>query len=191
MSFINYISIITIPFTIFFIISYGLSEKINVFDTFIEGCKEGISTVVKIFPTLISFFLAINALRNSGIFDLLANILSSILLFFSIPTEILPLILIRPISGSGATAVALDIMKCHGVDSTLRNDYILYNRIYRNNFIYNCNLHSFSKNKKNKICALCCTNCRCSRHALFNNFMSNYVVKFFLTLVYFCYIMFV
>ena len=105
MNFVNYISIIAVPFVIFFIILYGLSEKIKVFDTFIDGCKEGINTVIKIFPTLIALFLAISALRNSGILDLISNILSPILKALTIPSEILPLILIRPISGSGTKHV--------------------------------------------------------------------------------------
>ena len=141
MNFVNYISIIAVPFVIFFIILYGLSEKIKVFDTFIDGCKEGINTVIKIFPTLIALFLAISALRNSGILDLISNILSPILKALTIPSEILPLILIRPISGSGATAVALDIMKKYGVDSNLRNYFLLYYGVYRNHIIYYCNLY--------------------------------------------------
>lgn len=141
MSFVYYISIIAVPFIIFFIVSYGLSEKIKVFDTFLEGCKEGIQTVIKIFPTLIALFLAISALRNSGILDLISTILSPVLKVLSIPSELLPLILIRPISGSGATAVAMDIMQNYGVDSFIRCHFINYHGIYRNNFIYYCTLY--------------------------------------------------
>ena len=130
MSFINYISTIAIPFTIFFIIIYGLLEKIQVFDVFLDGCKDGISTVLQIFPTLVGLFLCINALRSSGILDSLSNALSPLLSIFSIPSEILPLIIIRPISGSGATAVAIDIMKTYGVDTLVRkyclNNYWFY-----------------------------------------------------------------
>lgn len=120
MNFISYVSIMAVPFVIFFIVSYGLSEKLKVFDVFLDGCKEGIETVIKIFPTLIALFLAISALRNSGILDLFSNILSPILNFYKIPSELLPLVLIRPISGSGATVVAMDIMEKYGVDTILR-----------------------------------------------------------------------
>lgn len=126
MNIVNYISIASVPFIIFFIISYGISEKIKVFDVFLDGCKEGIKTVIQIFPTLIALFLAISALRNSGIIELISNILSPILKLLMIPCELLPLILIRPISGSGATAIALDIMQNYGVDNTLRNNGIYY-----------------------------------------------------------------
>lgn len=130
MNIINYISMIAIPFIIFFIISYGLSEKVKVFDSFLVGSKEGIDTVIKIFPTLVGLFLAISALRNSGILDLLASFLSPLLNLFSIPKEILPLILVRPISGSASTAVAMNIMENYGVDTIIRNDCIYYYGFY-------------------------------------------------------------
>ena len=120
MSIINYISIIAVPFTIVYIITYGFAEKVKVFDSFLVGSKEGIKTVIKIFPTLIALFLAINALRSSGILELIQNILSPILNIVKIPCELLPLMLVRPISGSASTAVALDIMKNCGVDSVIR-----------------------------------------------------------------------
>lgn len=188
---VNYISIIAVPFVVFFIVAYGLSEKVKVFDSFIEGAKEGINTVIKIFPTLIALFLAISALRNSGILDIISTALSPILSFFRIPSEILPLILIRPISGSGATAVAMDIMKNYGVDTIIRNDCIYYNGFNGNNSIYNSSIHKCSWHKKDKICFGCCTYCRRSRDANFSDFLSNFVVDFFLTFVNFCNIMFI
>lgn len=119
MAIITYISTIAVPFVIFFIISYGLSEKIKVFDSFLIGCKEGIDTVIKIFPTLIGLFLAIAALRTSGILDLLSSIVSPLLNIIKFPVEVLPLALVRPISGSASTAVALNIMEKYGVDSII------------------------------------------------------------------------
>lgn len=86
---------------------------------FCLGVKEGINTVISIFPTLIALFLAISALRTSGILDLLQNTLSPFLKLLNIPSEVFPLMLIRPISGSASTAVALDIMKNSGVDSII------------------------------------------------------------------------
>lgn len=127
---VNYISIIAVPFIILFIISYGLTEKVKVFDSFLVGCKKGIKTVIKIFPTLIALFLAINALQNSGFLTLIGNIFSPILNVFKIPCEILPLMLVRPISGSAATAVATNIMETYGVDTIIRfyyfNNYGIY-----------------------------------------------------------------
>lgn len=119
MFFINYISISAMPIIIFVIVFYGLFEKNNVYDDFLEGVKEGIEIVVNIFPTLIGLFVAIGALRSSGIIDCIINMISPFINNFGIPAEVMPLILIRPISGSGATAVAIDIMKTFGVDSKI------------------------------------------------------------------------
>ena len=119
MSFINYISSVAVPLTILLIIVYGLLEKNRVFDTFLNGAKEGIEIVFRIFPTLLGLFLAINALRSSGIIELLTNFLLPILNIFKIPAQILPLALLRPISGSASMAVATDIMTNFGVDSNI------------------------------------------------------------------------
>lgn len=117
MEFINYVSNIAIPFTILLIISFGLIEKNKVFDSFLEGAKEGLKIIYNIFPTLLGLFLSINILRESGIIDAITNFLNPILTFFKIPAEILPLALLRPISGSASMAVATDIMSKYGVDS--------------------------------------------------------------------------
>ena len=119
MEFINYISNIAIPFTILIIILYGLIEKQPVFDVFLEGAKEGVEIVVNIFPTLLGLFLSINVLRASGIIDAFTNLLLPILNLLKIPTEILPLALLRPISGSASTAIATNIMSNYGVDSLI------------------------------------------------------------------------
>lgn len=98
MQIINYISIIAVPFVIFIIVLYGFLEKKKVFDIFLEGTKEGIETTIKILPTLIGLFLAISALRNSGIIEGIGNILYPVLKLISFPMEILPLALLRPVS---------------------------------------------------------------------------------------------
>lgn len=117
MEFINYVSNIAIPFTILLIISYGLIEKNKVFDSFLEGAKDGIKIIYNIFPTLLGLFLSINVLRESGIIDAITNLINPILIILKIPSEILPLAILRPISGSASMAVATDIMTKYGVDS--------------------------------------------------------------------------
>ncbi len=117
MQFVNYISSLAVPIIILIIVVYGVVEKIKIFDVFLEGAKDGIEIVMSIFPTLIGLFVAIGALRSSGILDFIISIVSPILNKISFPTEIMPLALIRPISGSSAIAVATDIMKNYGVDS--------------------------------------------------------------------------
>lgn len=119
MNIINYISAAAVPIVMIVIIVYGLLEKNKVYDTFLDGAKEGIEVVVNIFPTLIGVFIAVGALRSSGILDLIINSISPITNLFKIPSEIMPLALVRPISGSASIAVATDIMSKFGVDSNI------------------------------------------------------------------------
>lgn len=119
MKFIEYFSNIAMPFMIIVIVLYGVIERKKVFDIFLEGAKEGISVVFNIFPTLVGLFVAIGALRSSGIIDLIVNFLTPVLNVVNFPTEILPLAIIRPISGSSSIAVATDIMNTFGVDTNI------------------------------------------------------------------------
>lgn len=119
MNFINYISSAAIPIIMAIIIIYGLVEKNKVYDTFVDGAKEGMEIVVKLFPTLLGIFVAVGALRSSGVLDFIINFISPITNVFHIPSEIMPLALVRPISGSASTAVATDIMTKFGVDSKI------------------------------------------------------------------------
>lgn len=116
-SIINYISSAAIPVIIILIVIYGLKEKIKVFDIFLEGAKEGMEIVIKMFPTLIGIFLAVGALRNSGIIDLIIRIISPVINLLEVPSQIMPLALLRPISGSASMAIAVDIMQKYGVDT--------------------------------------------------------------------------
>ncbi len=119
MQFVNFLSSIAMPVVIFIIVMYAFIEKIKIFDTFLIGAKEGINIVITIFPTLVGLFLAIGALRSSGILDFIIHLISPILNQFNFPTDIMPLALIRPISGSSSIAIATDIMKTFGVDSQI------------------------------------------------------------------------
>lgn len=121
MQVINFFSNLAMPMVIFFIVLYGVTEKVKVFDNFLEGAKEGIKTTFSILPTLVGLFLAIGALRSSGILDLIIKITSPILEIFNFPSELMPLAILRPISGSASIAVATDIMKQAGVDSLIGN----------------------------------------------------------------------
>ncbi len=113
------ISSIIVPLIVSIVLFIGLKEKIKVYDTFIEGAKEGIKTAVKLFPTLIGIFIGVNMLRSSGLIDFFVSIISKFMNTLSIASEILPLALIKPISGSAAIAVGTDIMATFGADSKL------------------------------------------------------------------------
>ena len=84
---------------------------------FLKGAKEGLEVTLKIFPTLIGIFFAIGLLRSSGFLDFCSILIGPITGMLKIPSEIIPLALVRPISGSASIGVATDIMKKCGVDS--------------------------------------------------------------------------
>jgi len=98
MKLVNFFSNSIIPIIITIIVLVALKEKVKVFDTFIEGAREGMDIIKGIFPTLIGLFVAIGVLRESGLIDSLINIISPILIKLGIPEEIMPLAFLRPIS---------------------------------------------------------------------------------------------
>lgn len=110
---------VIIPIVVLIILIFGLVEKKEVFYLFIEGAKDGIKVILKIFPTLIAIFLCVEIMNQSGIFESLSKFLENIYLFFKIPSEIVPLLLIKPISGSATVGVASDLIKRFGVDSRI------------------------------------------------------------------------
>lgn len=98
MKIINYISNLAIPFTILLIVSVGLIERKSVFDIFLKGAREGLEIVINIFPTLVGLFVAISALRYSGVLDFIIKLIEPVINLLHIPLEIMPLAIIRPIS---------------------------------------------------------------------------------------------
>ena len=117
MEIVNYLSTAAIPVIVLVIVMYGLIEKRKVYDKFVEGAEEGMEMVFKLLPTLIGIFVAVGALRSSGIIDIIVKEITPICEIFRIPSQIMPLALLRPISGSASIAVATDIMNQYGVDS--------------------------------------------------------------------------
>ena len=88
MQIISFISNLAMPLIILIIVVYGLVEKNKVFDDFLDGAKEGIEIVVSIFPTLIGLFVAIGALRNSGILDIIIHFITPLLNIIEFPSEL-------------------------------------------------------------------------------------------------------
>lgn len=119
MNVLNYISNLAMPLIILIIVFYSLIERKKAFDIFLDGAKDGLNIVLNIFPTLIGLFVAVGALRSSGILDLIINFITPILDILNFPSEIMPLAILRPISGSSSIAIATDIMKNFGVDSNI------------------------------------------------------------------------
>ncbi len=114
---LSYMSIVAIPTMMSIILLHGWIKRINMYDAFVEGAKEGFKTAISIMPYLIAIYIGIGLMRKSGVIDYLINFVKPVMTFIGIPAEILPLAIMRPISGSGTLAVLSDILNTYGPDS--------------------------------------------------------------------------
>ena len=114
-----YFSAIIIPLIISIIVFTGLFENKKVYDLFCDVAKEGIKMTIKMFPTLIGIFLAIGMLRSSGLLDFISSFLGNFLKGLNFPVEIIPLAILKPISGSASMALATDIITKFGTESRI------------------------------------------------------------------------
>ncbi|MBQ3573081.1 MAG: spore maturation protein [Clostridia bacterium] len=105
------------PLFIAIFVTAGLVKRVGVYDCFTEGAKEGAESMLGIIAPLVGLMVAINMLRESGALELIARLLSPVLNFVGIPAEVLPLALLRPISGSASLAIVTDIFRMSGPDS--------------------------------------------------------------------------
>lgn len=98
---------------------YAAFKKQDVFDLFVTGAKQGFDTSIRIIPYLVAMMVAVGMLRASGFFELLAGWISPLLDMIGMPSELLPLALIRPFSGSASTGMMADMIHEHGGNSLL------------------------------------------------------------------------
>ncbi|ABR46339.1 nucleoside recognition domain protein [Alkaliphilus metalliredigens QYMF] len=111
------VSILAIPAMITVILLHGWIKKVPLYDSFVAGGKEGFQTAVRIMPYLVAIFLAIGLMRKSGAMDYLIQLLMPLARLVGIPSEVLPLTLMRPLSGSGSLVILKDIIGTYGADS--------------------------------------------------------------------------
>lgn len=114
-----FLSDVMIPLLIFCIVGYGILNKHNIYEEFIEGAKDGFSTVVGIMPTLIGLMVAVGILRASGFLEFFAGLFENITRQIGFPSELLPITVVKMFSSSAATGLLLDIYKEYGTDSML------------------------------------------------------------------------
>lgn len=119
MKFLIYVSDYIIPFLFFYIVGLGLISKVNIFDEFIKGAKDGFKVVFDILPTLIGLMVAIGVLRASGALNILSGVLKPFTDFIHFPSQLVPVVIIKMFSSSAATSLVLDIFKEYGPDSYL------------------------------------------------------------------------
>lgn len=117
MQLISAISLWFIPVLIGFILVYGTLKKVPTYETFVEGGKEGIKMAVSIIPFLVGMMVAISVFRASGALDYFMEFIRPGLDKVGIPADVIPLAIIRPISGNAALGMTSDLIAAHGPDS--------------------------------------------------------------------------
>ena len=113
----RFISVIAVPLMITGIVAYGMSKRINVYDCFTEGARDGLESMFGIIAPLVGLMVAISMFRASGALELISRLLKPLTDLIGMPSDVLPLALLRPVSGSGSIALVTDILKNHGPDS--------------------------------------------------------------------------
>lgn len=114
---LRYLSVSIIPIILFIILVYGMVKGRKVYEWFVDGAKEGLGVCVRIFPYLLAMVVGVKIFREAGLLNIINTLLAPVTSLIGLPKEILPLILIKPLSGSGAIGVFTDILKTYGVDS--------------------------------------------------------------------------
>ena len=107
------------PLLILGVALYALTRNVELFSALIAGARDGLNVLVRIAPALVPLLAAITMLRASGFLDAFSEFCRPALTWLGIPPECAPLLIIRPFSGSGALAMGIELMRSHGVDSTV------------------------------------------------------------------------
>ena len=106
-----------IPILVFYIVGFGILMKKNVYDDFLKGAKEGIQTVVGILPTLVGLMVAVGILRASGLLEFISTTCMGWTEHIGIPSELIPIAIVKMFSSSAATGLLVDLYKEAGCDS--------------------------------------------------------------------------
>ncbi len=117
MSGVKLVSVWAVPVFVSLVLVVGVSRRVQVFDEFLAGAGDGLRTCVRVLPALVALMTAVSMLRASGIIELLVEGMAPAAGLLGIPPEIIPLALLRPVSGSGALAMLENIYATYGADS--------------------------------------------------------------------------
>jgi len=111
------VSVWAIPLVVAGVPLYALTRKVKVYPVFVEGAKEGFQVAVRVIPPLVAVVVALGMLRASGAMDGLAALLTPLTSRIGIPASVLPMVLVRPLSGGAALGVVADVLRSEGSDS--------------------------------------------------------------------------
>ena len=116
---ISLLSYFVIPVLLVGFPLYGLYKRVAVYEAFVEGAKEGFHVAVRIIPYLVAILFAIGMFRASGAMDFLVRALDPVLSLIGFPAEVLPMAIVRPLTGSGSAGIVVDMINQYGEDSIL------------------------------------------------------------------------
>jgi spore maturation protein B len=119
MAWLTVLSVWAIPLLLLGAPLYGYFHRVPVYEAFAEGAEDGLKTAIKIMPFLLGMLVAISVFRASGAMDILGGWLAPVLDVWGIPQDVFALMLLRPLSGSGALGMATELMRVNGPDSYL------------------------------------------------------------------------
>lgn len=117
--YVGIVSLMAIPFLIAFFPLYAALRGVKVYEQFVEGAKEGFNVAVKIIPFLVAILVAVGMFRAVGGVAMISSALSPVLDRIGFPTDLLPMVLVRPLSGSATTGLFTELVKTHGPDSLI------------------------------------------------------------------------
>ena len=116
---LNVVSVWAIPGFMVTVLVFGFFKKVKVYESFVEGAKEGFQLAVRIIPYLVAILVGIGMLRGAGAIDMLSHWFGPALDKVGFPVEILPVAIMRPLSGSGSLGIVTELIQTHGPDSFL------------------------------------------------------------------------
>ncbi len=106
-----------IPVLLIALLAYAAFKKVKIYDSFAVGAGKALPTVFSLFPYLVTIFIMTETFRISGVSDALISFLTPVFKFLDIPSEIAPLVILKPFSGGGSLAILTEILQKYGVDS--------------------------------------------------------------------------
>lgn len=113
------ISKLLIPSIVLFIVIYGIIKKVNVYDVFVDGAKESFDMFVSLFPPMLGMIFAINLFIKSNCLNYFLSFLSPLFNLLKVPLEVVPMAIMRPISGSSSLAILNNILEANGPDNLI------------------------------------------------------------------------
>lgn len=114
---INLLSLAIIPLILTVILIHGMIKKVDIYEAFVKGAKEGLDMSIRIMPYLIAIFISIGIFKSSGAFELFVRKFAPVCSLIGIPVEVLPMVIMKPISGSGSLGVLNELVNIYGADS--------------------------------------------------------------------------